>query len=171
MLAGENYSCDPELSELYTNDWGFKEPYHWISSQLNSLEEAPSGVTLPIWAWHTNYGQQRKPDRRKEMFNNYPKLDVIMELEVPDRIVLLSDFDDWHCVLNDFPIFSEEEQKQDEAGTWSAGYDEWDIPIYTEEFKHNSWQRVFNADGDFVQACFWQIKPEYLVKIHRLRKR
>lgn len=128
----------------------------------------PENILLPVWAWYKNYGLQQKPDRRRSMFRNYESYDAIMELEVPDELVILSDFDDWHCILNNFPIFTKEEES--ENYDWPNGYDEWGLPIYDDEFKLASWERVFRTDGDFVQACFWAIEPEYLVKIHKLRR-
>lgn len=171
VAAGERFIADPKLAICYNLDKSFTESYHWLVDFMGETITRPQDVAIPIWAWHTNYGVQKKPDRRFGMFKNYDDGDVILELEVPDELVLLTDFDDWHCVLNNFPIFSKEEEEQSEAGKWPAGYDDWEIPIYDEDFKIESWRRVAHSRGQFVQACFWAIEPEYFVKIHRLRRK
>lgn len=171
VAAGERFIADPKLAICYNLDESFTKSYHWLVGFMEETIPRPSDVTIPIWAWHTNYGLQKKPDRRFGMFKNYEKDDVIIELEVPDELVLLTDFEDWHHVLNNFPMFTKEEDELSESGNWLAGYDDWEIPIYDEAFKLESWKRVAHSSGQFVQACFWAIEPEYFVKIHRLRRK
>jgi hypothetical protein len=171
VASGERFVADPKLAECYNLDESFMSSYHWLVSFMEESIPKPKDVEIPIWAWHTNYGSHQRPDRRRGMFNNYSERDAILELEVPDNLVTLTDFDDWHCILNNFPIFSQEEELLAEAGTWPKGYDDWEIPIYDENFKLESWKRVARSNGEFVQACFWAIEPEYFVKIHRLRRK
>lgn len=58
---------------------------------------------------------------------------VLLTIEVPDNLVLLSDFDYWHCVLNDgdiiFPID--------------------DSAVYSEEEKQKSWENIFDINCSF----------------------
>ncbi len=164
LKAGEPYVCDPLISS-FSNDDDFIKSYDWLVSEMAKVIPQPEHVRWPAWAWHTNYGVQTKPDRRRGMFNNYDELDSILELEVPDELVLLSDFDDWHCVLNNCAIMSDEEYE-----AWPEK-DEWDCAVYTDEFKLDSWKKVFRSNTEFVQACIWTIEPEYLVKVHPLRKK
>ncbi len=76
---------------------------------------------------------------------------VLLTIEVPDNLVLLSDFDYWHCVLNDgeiiFPID--------------------DSAVYSEEEKRKSWENIFDISCSFegevhphlsTQATMWEIK-------------
>lgn len=172
VASGRRFVSDPKLADCYNLDESFTSSYHWLISEMEQRIPRPKDVEIPIWAWHTNYGAQLRPDRRRSMFKNYGHEDVIMELEVPEELVLLSDFDDWHCVLNNYPIFTAEEEALCESGDWPHGYDEeWELPLYDEQFKLDSWRRVFRSDSEFVQACFWAIEPEYLVRIHRLRRK
>jgi len=164
LLAGETFICDPKLSS-FADDEAFNNAYEWLVERMELKTPKPENVTWPVWAWHTNYGAQMKPDRRRQMYSSYDQLDAILEIEIPDDEVILSDFDDWHCVLNNFAIMSDEEYEN-----WEEK-DKWDCPVYTDEYKLNSWEKVFRSDGEFVQACFWMIKPEHLVKVHKLRKR
>lgn len=171
VAAGERFIADPKLAICYNLDEVFTDAYHWLIPFMEESIPKPADVAIPIWAWHTNYGLQQRPDRRRSMFNGYPAEDVILELEVPDELVFLTDYDDWHCVLNNFPIFSKEEDEKVEAGNWPGGYDDWETPLYDEAFKLESWRRVAHSRGDFTQACFWTIEPEYFVRIHRLRRK
>lgn len=158
--SGERFSCDPTIAECYNLDEQFRASYHWLVAEMSPLIPRPEGVELPIWAWAKNYGLNQKPDRRRLLFSNYSKDDAILELEVPDGLVLLSDFDEWHSVLNNCPIQSDEE--------WELEPDR----EFSEAEKLESWKQVFAVESkDFVQACFWTIEPEYLVKVHRLRSR
>lgn len=94
------------------------------------------------------------------MFNNYSKDDVILELEIPDSEVLLSDYDDWHFVLNNWELITEEEFEADEDKE------------YSQEEIEATWPRVFSIETKrYVQACIWEIRPEHVVKVHRLRKK
>ena len=51
---------------------------------------------------------------------------VLLTIEVADELVLLSDFDYWHCVLNDGEII--------------LPYD--DAAVYSEEEKRKSWENI-----------------------------
>lgn len=158
--SGERFVCDPALAECYNLDDQFRASYHWLIGEMTPTIPQPDGVELPIWAWAKNYGISQKPDRRRMLFNSYSKDDAILELEVPDGLVLLSDYDDWHFVLNNCPIQSDEE--------WEIDPDR----EFSEAEKFESWKQVFSTESKgFVQACFWFIEPEYLVKVHRLRTR
>jgi len=78
-------------------------------------------------------------------------------LDVPDENVLLSDFDMWHCVLNDFYLpLTVAEDKDD----------------FTDEEKIRSWDNVFkfSVSTDFwntpktTQATMWEVKKEWVLK-------
>lgn len=159
LLQGEPYICKPELSD-FNDDFGFTRAYDWLFTHMETSIPKPENVTWPAWAWAKHYGGGGKPDRRRQMFSNYQERDVILELEVPDSEVLLSDFDDWHAVLNNCEIITDEEYYADEDR------------VYTPEEKSATWQQIFDVETkEFVQACLWQIKPEYLVRIHKIRKK
>lgn len=161
LLAGEEHICEPALSWYYNDeDMGFKNAYDWLCVEMAKSIPKPAAVKLPIWAWATHHGGQAKPDRRTLLFNRYPKDESILELEVPDDEVLLSDWDDWHSILNNWEIRTPKEWEEDEDRE------------YTEAEKLATWPRVFDVGTkDYVQACFWKLKPAYVVKAHRVRKK
>lgn len=158
ILSGEPFTCDPELSNFVGLD-DFIRSYAWLMGEMELQIPRPEHVLSPVWAWYKNYGANTKPDRRRQMFKGYDGLDSILELEVPSNEVLLTDFDDWHAVLNNCEIVSDEE--------WYANQDR----EYTAEEKAATWQRIFEVEEkDFVQACVWEIKPEHLVKVHAIKQ-
>lgn len=80
----------------------FKESYEWMIGQANKKIKNWNNQT-PIWAW------TKKPDLRKHRFiidETKEKIQdfVLITLNVPDDIILLSHFGLWHFVLNDFPL-------------------------------------------------------------------
>lgn len=78
-----------------------------------------------VWLW------TKKPQIVKDEDGYvYDKDHVLLEIEIDRNLVLLSDYDIWHFVLNDFAIeeYSESEEEIE----------------YSEEEKIKSWEKVFN---------------------------
>lgn len=153
LRAGQSFRCDPSLAECYNLDDEFRNAYHWLVGEMDARMERPAGVELPIWAWRRSYGREAKPDLRRMAFNSAEHREsALLELEVPEELVLLSGFVSWHSVLNDFPERSDSE--------WESDPDR----VFSEEEKIASWQRIFETaqTEDFVQATFWEILPDYL---------
>lgn len=155
--AGERFLCDPELAVCYNLDDSFQQAYRWLVGEMGQRIPRPEDVQLPIWAWHRSYGKQVKPDRRRSLFREYGKENAILELGIPDELVLLTDFEDWHAVLNNCPIITDEEYEADPDREFSRQETEM------------TWQQLFSVDDkEFVQACFWSIEPEQLIRVHRI---
>lgn len=57
---------------------------------------------------------------------------VLLTIDVPEHCILLSNFDYWHCVLNDFEITNSDEETE-----------------YSEEEKRKSWERIFDITCSF----------------------
>ena len=127
------------------------------------IGEPPEGVIFPVWAWYQWEAHAET--------TGYACMDVIggekgtpvvlLTIEVPDNLVLLSDFDYWHCVLNDgeiiFPID--------------------DSAVYSEEEKRKSWENIFDISCSFegevhphlsTQATMWEIKRKWVKKLNIL---
>lgn len=164
LKDGKTFICDPSLATFLQEDDqyndGFRQAYDWLVAKMNEKIQKPENVQYPVWAWYLINGKNVKPDRRTSLFKNYNEYDTIMELDIPEDSVLLTDFDDWHYVISNYPYQSDEE--------YEANPD-WEP---TEEEKIASWDVVFDvAQKDHVQACVWKIEPENIVKFHQLRKR
>lgn len=159
LKNGERFICDYSQSS-FLDDPNFHEAYDWmIKHMTNVIGEQENSATHPIWAWYKPDGENKKPDLRTESFRNYGDHLSLIELEVPDEKVVLSDFVQWHSVLNKFPALSDEE--------WEAIGDDDD---FTPEYTESTWPMIFDiSHSRYVQATFWSIEPEYLRKVQKLK--
>lgn len=159
------YICDISKSELLNNSEydssNFKNAYDWLVSQMNIKISNPDNIAYPVWAWHTYDGRNKKPDLRRRYFRDMTEPMFLIELEIPDSDVVLSDEPKW-CIscLNNMPYF----ETDAEFETYENKLND----LEKREFLDNSWHRIFDIkDSDYIQACFWQLKPEYVRKIYR----
>ena len=98
ILSTGVYHCDFSKSSL--SEW--ERQYDWLVEQMKKrIGPPPNGVSYPVWAWHTWEGVRKKPDLRRERWGNGWKGErfVCLEIDVPDKDVLLSDFDSWSIIL------------------------------------------------------------------------
>ncbi|MDF2650479.1 MAG: hypothetical protein K0Q73_6284 [Paenibacillus sp.] len=121
------------------------------------------GGEHPIWLW------PKKPDMRSTgHFNSYTKC-VRLSIELDSENVLLSDFNDWHCVLND--CFNGDNEQE-----YDAFYDG-KLNIT----KENSWERMFNysrqrdpvwgGSGDWLQGVTGRIYLDQIRKVEHFISR
>lgn len=140
----------------------------------------PSGVQSPVWAWKQYRGEaQRRPDLRytKTEFLR-EEAGVRLELEVPDELVLLSDFELWHYPLNRWYLPRSEEDERGfetelQTGGWGkAQFDE--FPQYFQRRAEKSWISIFDFAFEWqdltrplnqksIQATVWELKLEWVV--------
>ena len=153
--------------ENYISYESFREPYLWMANQMRKrIGEAPDGVIFPIWAWYRWEGKRKRPDMRFHGRNWGVKGShiVLLTIDVPEKFVLLSDFDYWHCVLNNGDII--------------FPYNE--SVTYTEKEKQKSWENIFKIDCSFdgekhqfltTQATLWEIRSEWIKKVEHFISR
>lgn len=187
------YHPDPTLSDcLYPDgadgepDLLFHEAYDYMADRMTTIGITPSwGSTIPIWAWHTTRGQHRKPDLRTSMFSAMSATCgepiVLLHLDVPHREVCLSDFDGWHYVINKWYYPGEVEleglcycvENPGDSTTPPYYYCDHVESFLDEKYEApigemmESWGKIFNPEfhKEYVQACFWDLKEEYILKI------
>ena len=98
---------------------------------------------------------------------------MLIEVEIPDNKVVLSDFDNWHSVLNGTYSYTQttNEKEFDEVYEWLQSLPE---EQRSQEIRH-SWESIFDIsiwDTDFsrngiwVQATVWELKKEYIRKVY-----
>lgn len=169
--------CDSSLSENLEFE-EFRSAYDWLSDQMcQIIGSPPQGIKYPIWAWHTHGWKHKKPDLRLSEFKRYHEPMVCIELEIPDRDVLLSDEEAWHFVLNN--CYCEAATTAEESTIEQQWFES-----LSEQSKHlakvESWDRIFDitpqqtdwiAHGRFVQATFWALKKEQIVRVQNFSKR
>lgn len=173
------YQCKPELSELLDCE-KFINAYDWISKQMRKrIGNPPKGVEYPVWAWYSVEGENKRPDMRKRYMKVFEK-SVLLEIEIPDTEVLLTDHMNWHIVLNDMLNY-----RANYAGYTSDK--QWDRDVEEEEeyykglsyeekisYKEKSWERVIYTKDEilplYVQATFWELKKEQIKKVWILKQ-
>lgn len=109
LLKTGVYRCDLNLSSMKD----CREKYDWLVRQMKQrIGPPPDKVTYPVWAWYQQQGKHRKPDLRRERWEVGCDGErfACLEIEIPDRDVLLSDFDAWCMLLSDFLISDTEEE-------------------------------------------------------------
>lgn len=148
--------------------------YEWMKHQLEKFAgPCPFPERTLIWAWFAKDGRHKKPNLNKE--ENMGADSVLLELSVPDNLVLLSDFIDWHIPLNNgYVPFTQDDDAMDLELDW---FDEIPSGEEKEKIKFESWKRILLPDQSLsnipnypnIQAVFWELKREYIQQIYHLR--
>ncbi len=146
--------------------------YDWLVSQMiKRIGKRPSGVEYPVWAWFQWTEKRKKPDLRNERWGNGWKGErfVLMEIEIPDKDVLLSDFDAWSIILvNGLLSNTEEEDRLLELKYSSLS------EIEQKKMKSQNWEGVFDLSkvnnewmrkGESIQATFWELRKEQILDV------
>ena len=164
-LAGDGRLATRWLRDLDTR------PYHWMAEQMQKrFPPIPARAgAFPVWAWHTHDGKQ-VADLRKREFGLKGERTVRLTLTVPPELVLLSDEEDWYCVLNGWFVTDTEA----ESDLWDEREKLWP----QEQFQiamRESWEKIFDlnrlqnpncgrsARPHYVQACFWLLEANMVV--------
>ena len=172
LLKTGVYRCDFNLSQMQE----CREQYDWLVRQMKQrIGPPPNEVTYPVWAFYQQDGKHRKPDLRRERWAcgcNGARF-ACLEIEIPDREVLLSDFDYWCIILNN-GLLSDTEQ---EDRCLEAQYDALS-PSEKRRMKERNWERVFNLSpldnewmrkGYDIQATFWELRLEQVRDVRFFR--
>ena len=111
-----------EFNKKYIYELAFPE-YNWMVDQMK--KRLPNyNCEYPIWLW------LKRPDLRYGGHLEKGLRGVLLEVDIDENDVLLSDFIAWHCVLNnDFLSISEDEENG-----------------ITNITKEESWERIFDLD-------------------------
>jgi len=168
MQQGE-FVCDETKSK---NVGDFKNAYDWLIAQMDKKNiPHPEGVNYPIWAWHTYDWKNEYPDT--EELDEHEC--VCIELDVDDREVLLSDYNDWHYVLNN--SYNDKSLSREEYEDEMKWYDNL-TSDEKERIKVESWEQIFNltpintdwrTKARYIQATVWKIRKENIVSVTLLQ--
>lgn len=119
-----------EGNKDYLCDESFKESYKWMKEQYNSkIRNCDEEL---VWLWI----EEHDDERLRKSYDNFTEEYVYLEVELDENSVLLSDFESWHFVLNNW--FLAVDEQEDEL------FDKGELNIT----KEDSWQRIFNIDDD-----------------------
>lgn len=172
LLKTGVYRCDLNLSPMKD----CRKQYDWLVRQMKQrIGPPPEQVTYPVWALYQQDGKHRKPDLRRERWAvgcNGERF-ACLEIEIPDRDVLLSDFDAWCMLLSDF-LISDTEQ---EGCCLEAQYEALS-PSEKRRMKEKNRERVFDLSplnngwarrGYEIQATFWELRLEQVRDVRFFR--
>ena len=172
LLKTGVYRCDLNLSPMKD----CRKQYDWLVRQMKQrIGPPPEQVTYPVWALYQQDGKHRKPDLRRERwaFGCDGERFACIEIEIPDRDVLLSDFDAWCMLLSDF-LISDTEQ---EGCCLEAQYEALS-PSEKRRMKEKNRERVFDLSplnngwarrGYEIQATFWELRLEQVRDVRFFR--
>jgi len=106
FLSGKPEFTDPD----------FINPYSWMMKQMKErLTEYKN--EYPIWLWI------KRPDLRRTGFLKKGTKAVLLEVEISDERVLLSDFHAWHYVLNRWTLENHEGEGIEIEKSWERIFD------------------------------------------------
>lgn len=138
----------------------FRFAYNWMSEQMRiRIGCPPDCIKYPVWAWYQWEGRRGRRDLR---FSGYAKRGtpmVQLKIEADIQEILLSDFDDWHQVLNNCYLAGSE---QDFDIFYASDHIDWQHEIEV------SWEKIFDLkrccpnwdtplERKSIQAVLWEI--------------
>jgi hypothetical protein len=156
------------IDKKWWKDFGVA--YEWMVAQMTKrIGPPPDKRLLPVWAWRYwrgNDNYSARPDLRT--YRDLVGRHVRIEFEVPDEQVLLSGFEAWHSVLNQW-FHSWNEKEWDAFYAKVAKRPKRPLPKTLNKAIRKSWDRIFDLEsGDpewrgkpeerAIQACVWEIR-------------
>lgn len=161
-----------------TVDKFFLDQYQWMANEMGRrIGPGPFKNALPIWAWYQwRDARKKRPDLRSGAFAPRRQTSVLIELEIEEHQVLLSDFELWHYVLNywylpsslsDGDVF---EKRLEHEGV--SFYKMKPVPDFKAHREiQKSWEQIFDLDWKqkdiskpkqekSIQACVWELRLE-----------
>lgn len=163
----------------YCNQLGYfaKEndfAYKWMVEQMKQrIGEPPLQITLPVWAWYQYSSRKKNKPPLSPIDKGHDGKEMMMEIEVPDNEVLLSDFSLWHFPLNGWNIISDKRLKKKVEEHFFTEFDK--KPPEIQKLIMDSWVKVFDlkirdkyyapqpAKTRSIQATLWCVRKEYLI--------
>jgi len=186
-------NVDPDHENTWLSEEDFKQAYNWLVKEMEQrIGSKPEGVSYPWWAWAIMDGKNEKPDLRTSTFNGYVEHGpgVVLEFEIPDDELVLTDEPAWHYVLNQWllspnSVYRDENDEELDGEAWDKKYDEIHDYLYSlpeEEQKkvlEKSWLNIFGPNPEYnqevtwkwVQATFWQLRKDRLISARKFKGR
>lgn len=134
----------------------YLEAYTWMSSMAKKFKGW--SCPRPVWCW------TKRPDMRKERFftdSTKAKEEpyVLLTLEVPEALALVSEFSLWHHVLNKYPLSCS--QTEEEAWEKRLETPNFDTSTVKKDIE-KSWEQIFNlGENSFKHMDLEAFNPEH----------
>jgi hypothetical protein len=180
LLMEQGYAYCLHICE--TAEEGWKYPYDWMVEQMRKrIGEPPlPEIKYPVWAWYQyGSGKHRKPELCRDTMScgECPSgIEVMMELDVPDNEVLLSDFDLWHVPLNHSCYLVEPKSRRLKKMLKRQGRKHlYEFPEDLQAMVRKSWEKIFDlrlnhksSYNKYIQGTLWWVKKEWLVSTEQM---
>jgi len=169
------FRCDESKSFNLSKPDSLKPAYKWLMGRMEErIGPPPEGVAYPVWAWHTWDFLRQPPEPDSAAFLRTEGEKVLLELDIPENALVLTDYEAWQGVMMDsfVPGTADPETLEIMARRLET--------LEGEELRReiiSSWDNVFITDpvntqeytrGRYVQATFWELRREYVVNTRRI---
>lgn len=160
---------DPKIeSFIRNNGGGFYSSYCWLRSQMfkradNHLKnEVLQRNAMPIFAWYCFSDKSHKPDLRFcRHYQRKGEIGVRITFQVKAEDLLLTDYGDWHCVLNNCPYIENDDDDNFDH--------EWDYLSSNFHLKEQSWHKIIRPNNaqriGQIQATIFKINLENVLEL------
>ncbi|PLX30697.1 MAG: hypothetical protein C0604_09045 [Clostridiales bacterium] len=163
------YHCKPEYIENKMENFAdyYKKLYRWYVSRAERLVPRPdSSIQYPIWV-------SMDPEYQLLLVED----SVILEMEVEENLVVVTDPEKWGYVVNFFylPLNQEDLSKHDaELDRYGISNEaaltmshEGNFYPQLKRKIQNSWERLFQdyTISNYRQGTLWEIRKEWIVDI------
>lgn len=174
-LQAKELSCSPEYWEedMATHyEWMYEQYQKRVGSQIKSL----------IWVWENIPNFYFEYDEEDDKYWQTGQLQqdrvrVLLTLDVPEERVLWSDYQSWHCPLNNFGILSNEEFEEEEKGKVFDMMYGWERVFDFEWLNKNGWDDVLKQGvvdkfdiSDIKDVQYYDVKYKKIIDEEELIK-
>lgn len=144
-LNTKELSCSPEYwdEEMVTY-------YNWMYEQYKKRIGSKTKSLIWVWEdipeWYFEYNEEAADYWETEQSKKH-RFRVLLTLDIPEEHILYSDYDAWHCPLNDGAVLSEIEYEEGEQGKVFDKTYGWKRIFDFEWLKVNGWGDVVIKQG------------------------
>lgn len=142
---------------------GFKKGYDFIVKHLQEKDPNNYKATYPIWA----FVEKSSPSD----FGVKNTDTILLVLDIDESRVLLSDFINYHAILNNAYCNLDDEDWEEHEKLYYPNDEVYPQGISKEDYQkvvEDSWINIFNirdSKKEDIQANFWVIKKEDIVEV------
>ena len=142
----------------------YKEAYGWMAEQMRKRIGPPPipEVEYPLWGWQQHGSYKKEYHGSQSDCGGDDDEFIFITANIPDDMVLLSDFNMWHHVLNHWCIArTKREETEDEEQIIKS----WDL-IFDLDARHRCANQM--RRNRFIQATFWELRLDWVTATSRI---
>lgn len=159
----------------------FEYAYQWITDQMAKKIKPRNNIDpVPIFGWYTQNGKPGVTNLKLPM-NQYQQDMILLELDIPDNEIVLSDYALWFDVLNNVSCIPAKTER--EAKTRDFIHYKGITKLFPKKYqvlKEKSWENIFcdaftekvdtswRRYGFDIQATFWEIRSDMIISATRI---